>query len=162
MAAGARSLQAFWMGGAGSAPAAVNAGARSMLAHWMGGAGSAAPVANGGVRGMLGFWAGGFAAGPAIEPPTPQQETFSGGWFDFPDDGPRRRRLRDLEDERNIAPTSEQESVSFSLGSRVGANVLRQMLRSKQGLTNDSRAAIDAAADDELQVILVMLMAMDD
>jgi len=33
-----RSMQAFWMGGAGAAPPSIPSGRRSMLAFWMGGA----------------------------------------------------------------------------------------------------------------------------
>jgi hypothetical protein len=38
-------MQAFWMGGAASVPAAATAGPRSMLAFWMGGAAAGAVVA---------------------------------------------------------------------------------------------------------------------
>lgn len=68
MAAGPRSLLAFWMGGAGAPPAAV--GVRSMLAPWIGGA-SAPPNTQAGYTSLLAFWAGGAAGLGDIAPPDP-------------------------------------------------------------------------------------------
>lgn len=77
MAAGPRGLLAFWMGGAGAAPAAEQGGVRSLLAPWMGGACTAPEYTEqGGFRSLLGFWMGGAAADPGIpleiiQPPIP-------------------------------------------------------------------------------------------
>lgn len=66
MAAGVRSLFAFWSGGAGSEPVTTQAGVRSLLAPWAGGASAAeAPAAAAGVRSLLAPWMGGAAAGEA-------------------------------------------------------------------------------------------------
>jgi hypothetical protein len=164
--AATRSLLAFWMGGAvtGSAPT-EQGGFRSLLAPWIGGASAPSgtePPATAAPRSLLGFWAGGYAAGPDVQPPQPAPEQLSGGWFDFPDDGPRRRRLRDEQEARDNAVSNEQQAVSFALGDKPGANALRQLLRSTRGLTQDGKSAIDAATDDELPMLLALLMAMDD
>lgn len=66
MAAGFRSLHAFWVGGAGAGSAP--AGVRSMLAPWVGGAGAAPAATQPGYRSLLAPWVGG--AGAAPEPPT--------------------------------------------------------------------------------------------
>ena len=88
MAAGSRSLLAFWAGGAGSVTPTTTGGVRSLLAPWMGGA-SAPPAATttGGVRSLLAFWIGGGTAGVAPEPPPvppapPRQDSAGrgGGW----------------------------------------------------------------------------------
>jgi hypothetical protein len=125
--AGARSLLAFWIGGAGAVPAvsdggnrsmlapwiggasapslAAGAGVRSMLAPWIGGA-SAAPAAGdqAAVRSLLAFWIGGAAAGPAVEPPAPPPLDFSGGYrYPIPTDLMRLQRQRLIEDEELIA-----------------------------------------------------------
>lgn len=61
MAAGVRSLLAFWSGGAGALTPTTQAGVRGLLAPWMGGAG-AGGVTQAGVKGLLAFWMGGAAS----------------------------------------------------------------------------------------------------
>lgn len=79
--AGVRSLLAPWIGGASAAPEAeTQAGVRSLLAPWIGGAGAASAAAEqAAVRSLLAFWLGGAAAGTAVEPPTPQPFDLRGG-----------------------------------------------------------------------------------
>jgi len=53
-----RSMQAFWMGGAGAAPPSIPSGRRSMLAFWMGGASGSVAQGAGGIGssgGMTGW-----------------------------------------------------------------------------------------------------------
>jgi hypothetical protein len=69
MAAGPRSLLAFWAGGAGATASETLAGVRGLLAPWIGGA-SAEPAdtgAQGGVRSLLAPWIGGAGAATTTE-----------------------------------------------------------------------------------------------
>ena len=68
MAAGVRSLLAFWAGGAASSP--TQAGVKSPLAFWMGGAAASPVVSSAGVRSLLAFWAGG-ASSVSVTPAPP-------------------------------------------------------------------------------------------
>lgn len=57
---------------------------RSLLAFWIGGASSApsAPVDQAGYRGMMSFWSGGSSAGQTVIPPVVVEQP-SGGWFPY-------------------------------------------------------------------------------
>jgi hypothetical protein len=70
VAAGFRSLHAFWVGGAGAGITPAAGGPRSLLAPWVGGVGvpPAAPQ-TGGFRSLLAWWTGG--AGSTGKPPAP-------------------------------------------------------------------------------------------
>lgn len=73
MAAAARGMLAFWMGGAGAVTPTTTGGVKSLLAPWMGGAGAPpAAATTGGNRSLLAFWLGGAGAVPGdVPPPTP-------------------------------------------------------------------------------------------
>lgn len=93
MAAGYRSLLAFWAGGAASPPfvppppPTARPAVRSLLAFWMGGAEMGVPVASTGAQGyrsLLAYWAGGaqspgFGPPPPPPPPPPKFVTPTGG-----------------------------------------------------------------------------------
>lgn len=81
---GVNSLLAFWVGGAGAAPAG-QVGVHSMLAPWIGGAGAeSTPATPSGVHGLLAYWIGG--AGSVQTAPPPTGEFGGGAWT-----GSRRR-----------------------------------------------------------------------
>ena len=86
MAAGFRSLFAFWSGGAGSVTPVTSGGARSLLAHWIGGASSPTAAVSGGYRSLLAFWMGGATNGPEAE----SQQRDGKGWERFLELRPRR------------------------------------------------------------------------
>lgn len=88
--AGVRSLFAFWLGGAGAPQAAATVGFRTALPPWGAGVSTVPPAATAGAQSMFAFWMGG--AGLFI---SPEQAPEVSPLFD----GPRRRWIRDPDDE---------------------------------------------------------------
>lgn len=79
MAAGLRSLHAFWVGGAGAGGATPACGPHSLLAPWVGGAGVPAEAPEtGGYRSLLAWWTGGAGSTGEVEPPAPAPAPVAG------------------------------------------------------------------------------------
>lgn len=146
MAAGPRSLLAFWLGGAAAPPGgSTQAGVRGLLAPWIGGA--SAPVvrrpsvrsllapwiggaskpptaaSSAGVRGMLAFWLGGASAGVQTAPP----DSSGGGLLHAiyahrkrqQDVEQARKRLEVLDERRLEVSTDLAEQRAMAAGRRT-------------------------------------------
>lgn len=85
--------------------------ARSLLAFWLGGASSppGAPATQGGFRSLLAFWAGGATSGASAPPPT-TVEFYSGGW----EHHPWLRRRKQYVEEQEI-PQDVEEAIVASV-----------------------------------------------
>ncbi len=122
MAAGVRSLLAFWAGGAGASPAATQAGVKSPLAFWLGGAGVPTAATQASVRGLLAFWMGGASAADAE--PEEDQSGGGGGTYPLPRYTPPQRARKRLDDAK-LQPAADRlpESVSETPDTAPNRNV---------------------------------------